>query len=244
MRVGIIGAGNMGSAFARRLSDAGHDVFIASRDIEDARNVATSVGPKVRAVPQEQLADSADVVIAATPYQQQANALRGSGRLDGKTVVEISNPLKPDMSGLAVGYTTSAAEEVAKATPGAKVVKAFNTVFAQVLGGQPTTASAAKVQVLYAGDDDAAKQTVRSLIESIGFEPLDAGPLSNARYLEPVGMLNIYLGYVAKMGTDIAPAVRKVSQQAAGARADQLTRKPTPAGSATRRDQEARPTAS
>jgi predicted dinucleotide-binding enzyme len=239
MKVGIIGAGNMGSAFARRLSAAGHDVFIASRNIEDARKVATSVGARVRAVPQERLADSADLVIAATPYAQQADALRASGRVEGKPVVEISNPLKPDMSGLAVGFTTSAAEEVAKAVGGAKVVKAFNTVFAQVLGDRPT--SATKVQVLYAGDDDAAKGTVRSLIESMGFEPLDAGPLSNARYLEPVGMLNIYLGYVAKLGTDIAPAVRKVSEQAS--RADQAAREPARAGTTIGRDQESRPSA-
>jgi NADPH-dependent F420 reductase len=244
MRVGIIGAGNMGSAFARRLSTAGHDVIITSRDIEDARKVATSVGAKVRAVPQQQLAASADVVIAATPFQNQAEALRASGPLEGKTVVEISNPLKPDMSGLAVGHTTSAAEEVAKATQGAKVVKAFNTVFAQVLADRPASTSAAKVQVFYAGDDDAAKRAVRSLIESMGFEPLDAGPLSNARYLEPVGMLNIYLGYVAKMGTDIAPAVRRVSQQTTESRPDQAPREAARPATADGRDQESRQPAS
>jgi predicted dinucleotide-binding enzyme len=241
MKVGIIGAGNMGSAFARRLSAAGHDVFIASRDIEDAKNVAASVGADVRAVPQQQLANSVDVLIAATPYAQQANALRASGPLEGKTVVEISNPVKPDMSGLAVGLTTSAAEEVAKATQGAKVVKAFNTVFAQVLGDRP--ADAAKVQVFYAGDDDAAKRTVRSLIESMGFEPLDAGPLTNARYLEPVGMLNIYLGYVANMGTDIAPAVRKVSQQTPPSPADQVARESARGETADARNQAPRPSA-
>ncbi|MFN2564466.1 MAG: NADPH-dependent F420 reductase [Gemmatimonadaceae bacterium] len=241
MKVGIIGAGNMGSAFARRLSAAGHDVVIASRDIADAKKVASSVGSNVRAVPQEQLAGGADVLIAATPFPNQADALRASGRLEGKPVIEISNPMKPDMSGLAVGLTTFAAEEVAKAVGGAKVVKAFNTVFAQVLGDQPASAGAPKVQVLYAGDDDAAKRTVRSLIESMGFEPLDAGPLSNARYLEPVGMLSIYLGYVAKMGTDIAAAVRKVSRQAAESQASQVAREPAPAGSASGRDRESRP---
>jgi 8-hydroxy-5-deazaflavin:NADPH oxidoreductase len=192
-------------------------------------------------VPQQQLADSVDLVIAATPFPNQAEALRASGTLEGKPVVEISNPLKPDMSGLAVGLTTSAAEEIAKAVRGAKVVKAFNTVFAQVLGDRAP--SAAKVQVFYAGDDDSAKRSVRSLIESMGFEPLDAGPLSNARYLEPVGMLNIYLGYVAKMGTDIAPAVRKISEQAAAPRADQVAREPGRAGTAAGRDQESRPSA-
>lgn len=243
MRVGIIGAGNMGSAFARRLSAAGHDVFIASRDAEDAENVAATVGAGVRAVPQQQLAESVDLLVAAVPHPRQADALHASGRLEGKTVVEISNPLTPDMSGLAIGHTTSAAEEVAKAAPGAKVVKAFNTVFAQVLAERPSSAGAATVQVFYAGDDAAAKRTVRSLIESMGFEPADAGPLSNARYLEPLGMLNIYFGYVAKMGTDIAPAVRKVSPQAVESRADQAARHPGQTGRASGRDEGARPPA-
>jgi 8-hydroxy-5-deazaflavin:NADPH oxidoreductase len=238
MKVGIIGAGNMGSAFARRLSSAGHDVLITSRNIDDAKKVAASISSGVRAVPQQQLAESVDVLIAATPYAQQANALGASGKLDGKAVIEISNPLKPDMSGLAVGHTTSAAEEVAKATPRARIVKAFNTIFAQLLSEQPTAARGARVQVFYASDDATAKGTVRSLIESMGFEPVDAGPLSNARYLEPLGMLNIYFGHVAKMGTDIAPAVRKVSaQQPADSRAEQVGRPSSEAAKETGRQE-------
>jgi predicted dinucleotide-binding enzyme len=241
MRVGIVGAGNMGSAFAKRLSSAGHDVVITDRNLEDARTVAAAVGARVRAVPQEQLAENAEVVIAATAFPNQVDALRASGKLDGKTVVEISNPMKEDMSGLAVGLTTSAAEEVAEAIRGAKVVKAFNTVFAQVLADAPTTGP--RVQVFYAADDEGAKRTVRSLIESVGFEPIDAGPLSNARYLEPLGMLNIYFGYVAKMGTDIAPAVRKVAQQPDDARASHAARSPAEAERTTSRDRESRPSA-
>jgi predicted dinucleotide-binding enzyme len=238
MKVGIIGAGNMGSAFARRLSAAGHDVFISSRNIDDAKRVATSVGGGVRAVPQQQLAESVDLLIAATPYAQQAKALGATGKIDGKAVIEISNPLKPDMSGLAVGHTTSAAEEVAKAAPRARIVKAFNTIFAQLLSERPAAARGARVQVFYAGDDAAAKATARSLIDSMAFEPVDAGPLSNARYLEPLGMLNIYFGHVAKMGTDIAPAVRKVSaQQPADSSADEVTRQPLQAAKETGREE-------
>ena len=212
MRVGIIGAGNMGSAFARRLNGAGHEVFISSRSLDEAKRVAETLSGKVQAVEQPQLADRADVLIAATPFGEQADALRKSGKLSGKTVIDISNPLTADMSGLSVGHTTSAAEEIAKALDGAKVVKAFNTVFAQVLGDSGATG--ARVQVFYAGDDESAKRTVRSLIDSMRFEPIDAGPLRNARLLEPLGMLNIYFGYMAKMGTDIAPAVQKVSSSA------------------------------
>jgi 8-hydroxy-5-deazaflavin:NADPH oxidoreductase len=83
------------------------------------------------------------------------------------------------------------------------VVKAFNTVFSAVLGSEPGGDS--KVQVFYAGDDAGAKDTVRRLAESIGFEPVDGGPLANARYLEPLGMLNIWFGYVGGRGTNIAP---------------------------------------
>jgi predicted dinucleotide-binding enzyme len=127
------------------------------------------------------------------------------GDLTGKIVVDISNPLKPDMSGLAVGHTTSAGEEVAAKLPGAKVVKAFNTVFAQALQEGPIFGSA-KGQVFYAGDDAGAKDKVKDLIASLGFEAVDAGPLANSRYLEPIGMLNIWFGYMAKQGTGIAPA--------------------------------------
>lgn len=239
MRVGIIGAGNMGSAFARRLAAAGHDVAITSRDIGDAEKVARTAAGSSRAVPHQEIGDNVDVLIAATPFPNQIEALQSSGRLDGRTVVEISNPVNEDVSGLAVGHTTSAAEEIAKAIPGANVVKAFNTVFAQVLGDKPPRGDDPKVQVFYAGDDEGAKRRVRSLIESMGFEPVDAGPLRNARALEPMGMLNIYLGYVAKLGTDIALAVRKVSQQPARPRADEVLVSPK-AGVADQAEQEPR----
>src|SRR5206468_2384708 len=116
-----------------------------------------------------------------------------AGNLNRRAVVDITNPLTPDYMGLAIGHTTSAAEEIQKAFPGAKVVKAFNTVFAQVLADGPKLADAT-VPVFFAGDDAAAKELVRSLIESMGFIPVDAGGLKNARYLEPLAGLNIYFG--------------------------------------------------
>ncbi|HJU04762.1 MAG TPA: NADPH-dependent F420 reductase [Nitrospiraceae bacterium] len=204
MKVAILGSGNMGSAFARRLSASGHDVTIASKKPEHAQEVAGKVS--ARAVPLANLAQDADIIIAATPYEQQVNGLRSVGKVSGKTVIEISNPLKPDYSGLVVGHTTSAAEEIAKALPGTKVIKAFNTIFAQVLNDGADFGGSRRAAVFYAGDDEAAKESVRALIESMNFEATDAGPLHNARYLEPMGMLNIWFGYMAKRGTDIAPA--------------------------------------
>jgi predicted dinucleotide-binding enzyme len=202
MKIGIMGAGNMGTAFARRLAAADHEVAIAAHGLDEARKVASEVGHRVRAVPREELAEGTDLLILATPYAASVDALRAVRHTDGKAVIDISNPMTEDMS-LAIGHTTSAAEEIQRAVPGAKIVKAFNTVFSAVLGSEPGGDS--KVQVFYAGDDAGAKDTVRRLVESIGFEPVDSGPLANARYLEPLGMLNIWLGYVGGRGTNVAP---------------------------------------
>lgn len=205
MKIAVIGAGNMGAAFTRRLAAAGHDVAITAVDPTHAKKVAATAGKNARAVKRDEVARDADIIILATPYGAAADALHAAGDLSGKTVIDITNPLTPDMSGLAVGHTTSAAEEIQKAAPTARVVKAFNTVFAQVLGGS------GRAQVFFAGDDAAAKGAVRTLIESIGLDAMDAGPLANARYLEPLGMFTIYLGYVGGRGTGIAPAIGAVS---------------------------------
>lgn len=103
-----------------------------------------------------------------------------------------------------IGHTTSSAEEIAKGLPGTNVVKAFNTVFAQIFN-EGTEINAQKVQVLIAGDYAEAKSKVIEFVESLGFQALDAGPLVNARNLEPIGMQNIYFGYGAGKGTGIAP---------------------------------------
>lgn len=199
-KIGIIGAGNMGRAFAKRLAAAGHDVTITAKDPAHAEQAAAEGGPNVRAVRPDEIAQSSDLLILAVPYGAAAEALRGAGDLRGKTVIDITNPLTADMSGLSLGHTTSAAEEIQKGAPDARIVKGFNTVFAQVLGGS------ASAQVFYAGDDPSAKDAVKTLLESTGLDGVDAGPLANARLLEPLGMLNIYLGYVAGRGTSIAPA--------------------------------------
>jgi predicted dinucleotide-binding enzyme len=208
VKIGIIGAGNMGSAFARRLAAADHELAITAKNTEGAQKVAAQVGQRVRVLPQDEIAEGTDLLILAVPYAQAADALKAVRHTDGKAVVDISNPMTEDMSGLVVGHTTSAAEEIQRAVPGAKIVKAFNTVFAQVLGGRQRGAE--RVQVFYAGDDAGAKDTVRRLAESVGFEAVDAGPLANARYLEPLGMLNIWFGYVGGRGTGIAPGWREV----------------------------------
>jgi predicted dinucleotide-binding enzyme len=202
-KIGIIGAGNMGRAFATRLAAAGHTVSITATDLAHAEEAAAKAGANARAVRRDAIARDTDLLILAVPYTAAAVALRGAGDLNGKTVVDISNPVTADYSGLVLGFSTSAAEEIQKVAPAAKVVKAFNTIFAQVLGAAP---SGTRAQVLFAGDDEDAKTAVRALIESVGFEAVDAGPLANARLLEPLGMLTIYFGYAAGRGTGVAPA--------------------------------------
>ena len=204
MKITVLGAGNMGSALARQLTRAGHTVRITSRDLARAQAVAKA-NPGAVAVPAAEAATGSDVVIVATGYADAVPALRSLGSLAGKVVVDITNPLTADFMGLTVGHTTSAAEEIAKALPGTEVVKAFNTLFAQVLAEGPTFAGGQTAPVFYASDSERAKQTVKALVESIGFKPVDAGGLKNARYLEPLGGLNVYLGYGAGLGTGIAP---------------------------------------
>ncbi len=204
MKIGIIGSGNMGSALARRITTAGHDVLMTAKDLKEADKIAKQIGPRVKAVSPAEVSKGVDLLIAATPAGEQVAALKSCGELKGKIVIDIANPLKPDMSGLTVGHTTSFAEELAKAVPGAKIVKAFNTVFAQVLAEGPDFGNGLRAAAFYCGDDEGAKKEVYKLIESMGFDPVDAGPLANARYLEPMGMLNIWFGYMAKRGTGIA----------------------------------------
>lgn len=209
MKITVIGAGNMGAAFVKQLTRAGHQVSVTARDSAKAAQVAAA-NPGAKAVPAAGSVEGADAIVLATGYADAAGVLRGAGDVAGKVVIDITNPLTADYMGLTLGHATSAAEEIAKAVPGAEVVKAFNTVFAQVLGEGADFGNGRKVEVFVASDSERAKNTARAIAESIGFGVVDAGPLKNARYLEPVAGLNIYLGYGAGLGTAIAPVwIRK-----------------------------------
>ena len=201
MKITVIGTGNMGSGFVKQFTAAGHQVQVVGRDAAKAEDLARKYG--ARAIAPAAAAD-ADAIVLATGYADAASALKAVGSLTGKVVVDVTNPLTADYMGLTIGHATSAAEEIAKAVPGARIVKAFNTVFASVLAEGPNLGGT-KVPVFVAGDDAAARDTVAQLAKSAGFDVIDAGPLKNARYLEPLAALNIYLGYGAGLGTSIAP---------------------------------------
>ena len=204
MNITIIGAGNMGRALVKQLSGAGHQITVTARDLDKARQLASEF-PRTAAAEAGSAVGADSVVIVATGYNDAVPALQSLGDLAGKIVIDITNPLTADYMDLTIGHSTSAAEQIAAALPGALLVKAFNTVFAQVLAEGPQLAGK-QVPVFYASDSERAGQTARSLIESTGFTAIDAGPLKNARYLEPVGGLNIYFGYGAGHGTTVAPS--------------------------------------
>jgi len=204
MKVTIIGAGNMGSAFVKQLVRAGHEVSVTSRDSAKAAQVAAA-HPGAKAVAIAGAANGADAVVLATGYESAAAALNAVGDLQGKVVIDITNPRTADYMGLTLAYSTSSAEEIAKAVPGAEVVKGFNTIFAQVLSDGADFGDGRKATVFVASDSVRAKQTAAALAQSMGFDVVDAGGLKNARYLEPLAGLDIYLGYGAGLGTAIAP---------------------------------------
>jgi 8-hydroxy-5-deazaflavin:NADPH oxidoreductase len=187
MKVAIIGAGNVGRALATSIIRAGHDVTISAEHPEHARSAAQELGA-TPASSNAAAVDGADVTILAVPYGVAATAVADEIRdaVAGHAVVDVANPLKPDFSGLATD--TSAAEELQRRLPEAGVVKAFNTIFASNQA-QPTR----EIDGYVASDDDKAKRTVISLVESMGFTPLDVGRLSAARYLEGMAFINIGL---------------------------------------------------
>jgi predicted dinucleotide-binding enzyme len=184
-KIAIIGAGNVGSALARGLERAGHEVRAVGRN-QGAIWTASSW---------------AEIVLLAVPFGALDDVVSNAREaLAGKTVIDVTNALDESMN-LAVGFSTSGAEELQKKLPDSRVVKAFNTVFAQHmdsgrLGDKPLTA-------FVAADDADAKKTVLDLARGIGFDAVDAGPLKSARLLEPMAFFNIQLGYVHGMGTQI-----------------------------------------
>lgn len=184
-KIAIIGNGNVGSAIEQGAKQGGYEVRTTGPDPKDVRAAGAW----------------ADLVILAIPSTARQEALQNLGPLDGKVLVDPTNLLNADWS-YAGDLAKSGAEQVQQWAPRARVVKAFNTVFAQNMASGKVKGEA--LSLLVAGDDAAAKKDVMALGQAIGFEAVDVGPLANARYLEALGFLNIQLGYgPTKYGTAI-----------------------------------------
>jgi 8-hydroxy-5-deazaflavin:NADPH oxidoreductase len=190
MRLGIIGAGHVGGALGRLFEAQGHDVRFGVRDPDKQ---AAGGLPRDRSGTVAGAAAFGDVIILAVPWGAVKDALAATGPLTGKTVIDCVNPVLPDLSGLALGTTTSAGEEIAKLLPAAKVVKCFNTLgagnFANPEFGDQ------KASMFFAGDDAGAKLIVAGLGNELGFDMIDAGPLSQSRWLEAMAILWITMAY-------------------------------------------------
>ena len=191
--ISIIGTGNMARALAGRALSGGNAVEIVGRDPVRAKELATALGGAT--VGTVGTAPAGDIVILAVPYASTAAVVGEYGdALDGKVVVDITNPITPDFRGFLTPEGTSGAQEIAKAAPaGAHVVKAFNTLPSDVLSANP--AEGHPLDVFIAGDDAQAKADVSTFIESLGMRPLDTGQLPMARALENATLL--HLGLVA-----------------------------------------------
>lgn len=200
MNIAIMGAGNVGGALGKLWAAKGHDIFFGVPDPNGAKTQALvkSIGVRARAGGVAEAAASAGIIVLATPWPATQDAVRAAGDLAGKIVIDCTNPLAPDLSGLVVGLTNSAGEEVARWAKGATVVKAFNTLGADNFGSPKFGAEAASMFIC--GDDAAAKSTVGALAAELGFDVADVGPLTAARNLEPMAMLWIHLAFVQGWG--------------------------------------------
>jgi len=186
----------MGIAVGSALARTGDEVRFVSRDPERVTSILRQRSIRATAAPLRRAAVDADLVVLATAWHDTQAVLAAAAPLDGKVILSVVNP-ETDDSPLAIGHSTSAAEEIARLAPGARVVEAFNGTYAQAIDLAP---QATTQTVMYCGDDAAARDLVASVIRRLGFDALDAGPLRNARYLEPLAALVVYLVRTAGYG--------------------------------------------
>jgi predicted dinucleotide-binding enzyme len=207
MRIAIIGAGSVGATLGRAWIERGEDVIWGLRNPADPKHAAL---PKDRVKAPAEAVRAAEVVVIATPWSAAEAAVKSLGSLAGKTVIDCMNPLGMGNDGLqlVLGFDTSAGEQVARWAPGAFVFKTLNTT------GAGNMAKAAdypvKPLMLVAGDDAGRKRQVMELVGKLGFEPVDAGPLKNARLLEPFAMVWIDQAMKRGRGRDFAFAAVNV----------------------------------
>jgi len=204
MKIGIIGTGKVGGAVGKRWAAMGHEVVFGSRDPGAAKvkELMGASGGKAKAATIAQAAAHGEVVVLATPWAGTKEALAAAGSLAGKVVIDCTNPLKPDLSGLAVGPDTSAAEQVASWAKGAKVVKGLSTTGSANM--ENPRYGDQDISMFICGEDAGAKKTVGRLMEDLGFEVVDCGPLAAARQLEHLALLWVCLAYKLGNGANIA----------------------------------------
>lgn len=200
MKVAVLGAGNVGKRLASLLLHAGHEVYVGLHDLSKKPDL-----DGVESGRMEDAASKAEVVMLAVPFTAYQELLpKIQTQLEGKIVVDVSNPLNADWSPLLLGEQNSAGETVAKLLPKSHVVKAFNTVFADVMTKERLTRDGMKVSAFIAADETHPYEVVSSLAGQMGFNPVVVGPLRCARYLEAMAHLNIQIAVGMEGGTNAA----------------------------------------
>jgi len=200
--IAILGAGNVGTALARALIARGESVVFGVPDPDKYRATARQLGPAASVVSTDAAIMASDLVILATPYSAAAGIARSVPDWQGRILVDATNPLAPGLAGLSVGTTTSGAEEIARAAHGARVVKAFNTTGAENMADSHYAGGAVFMPVC--GDDAEARSRVIALATLVGFDAVDCGDLSAARYLEPFAMTWIHMAIKLGHGRNFA----------------------------------------
>ena len=213
MRIGILGSGLMGGKLGTIFARAGHEVvFSYSRSKEKLNKLARDARGKARAGTPAEAAQHADALLLAVHWSRVDDVLKQAGDLSGKVIVSCSLPMNADDTDLVVAHTSSGAEELAKKVPKARVVSAFGTVPSEVLFDVfEGRRKAARPSLVYCGDDSKSKKTAAELIQDVGFDPVDAGPLRIARYTEPFTLLIAQLAYEGVDGPELAYRFQRYS---------------------------------
>ena len=203
VKIGIIGHGNVGGTLGKGWAKAGHVIKWGVRNPSDPKlaTLITEAGANASAGTVSDAVDFGEVVVLTVPANAVQATIKEMGKLSGKILLDATNPMKADFSGLEIGLTTSSAEEIAGLATGARVVKIFNSTGAANMANPKYGDTS--LTMLYCGDDAEAKKVVAQLASDLGFDPIDAGGLSRARLLEPLAMLWVNLAF-GGMGPNIA----------------------------------------
>jgi 8-hydroxy-5-deazaflavin:NADPH oxidoreductase len=206
MRVGILGSGLMGGKIGTLLARAGHDVvFSYARSRKKLERLAQEAGKNARAGTPADATLNADALLFAVHWLRIDDVFAQAGDLRGKIIITCSLPMNADNTELVIGRTSSGAEELAKKIPQARVVSAFNTVPSEVLFEvHKADHKRMRPSLIYCGDDARSKKIAAELIRDVGFDPIDSGPLSIARYTEPFALLVARLAYEGEGGPQLA----------------------------------------
>jgi predicted dinucleotide-binding enzyme len=212
MRIGILGSGLMGGKLGTIFARAGHEVvFSYSRSERKLKRLAREAGGKAQAGTPREAARDADAVLLAVHWSRVGDVLKRAGDLSGKVVISCSLPMNAGDTRLVIARTSSGAEALARKVRKAHVVSAFGTVPSEVLFDvfKRKRRTRRRPTLLYCGDDPNAKRVAAKLIRAVGFEPMDAGPLRIARYLEPFTLAIAQLAYEGDHGPEIAYRIER-----------------------------------